>query len=346
MLILDEYAKIRSNSSEYIDHKNKEFIEKNKKFLLKYGFLVDNTLFLEKYRQLSNIIKKEYKVDFDDVSFQQRQFTKKRWSRAKERNFYMTLKILAENGPMSIQEIYKLDSFYKNEKKTLKYKTYYRLFNGVKNDNATGLVEKKIVKKNNIDNEDSEITYELTLFGIFLAIEFFFNEKETLFSINTSEESLEKSIEILDLIAKNYQGYLSMIFKKWNVLKSIKNSFVLIKTIMTPEYKMRNWMRTLSDMHRFATIFNSDEKQITGMFYYDFAYSYAAELTQKQKKQLGTEIIEHIEKILEIAIHKTLEEKADIEFHKWWIEGAPVEKVDLIHGEIERLENEMLSFKI
>jgi len=342
MLILEEYAKMKNGTLIYDGN---EFWEKNEKFLKKYRFLVDETMFLEKYRKLSDIIKREYKVDYDDVSFQQRQFEKKVWNRAKERNFYMTLKILAENGSMTIKEIFQLDPFYKDEKWSSKYKTYYRLLNGEKKDNAVGLIEKKIVQRKTVKGSDSDVTYELTLFGIFLAIEFFCNVKEIMIGMDISKKSVKKSTEILDLIAKNYCHYLPMIFGKWDVVKSINYSFVLIKTIMNPEPKMRNWMRTLSEMHRFTILFNSDEKQVMGMFYYDFAYSHGVELTQQQKKELGTEIIGYIEKILEIASHKTLEEKADIKINEGHIRGMSRDELDAMYDEVEKLEKESLSFK-
>ena len=170
--------------------------------------------FLEEYSGLLDKIRKDYKIP-KNKNFQQRKFEKMNWNRGRERNFFTMIKILAENGPCSISKIIELDPFSKVDKK-IEYRrqVFYRL--------TKHTTKKKIIKRGN-SNEKGEITYHLDLFGIFLAIEFFvdpFGLYCVLIDINMKKIEGVKSLEFVDILAKNYHDSLPLIFGKWDELKN------------------------------------------------------------------------------------------------------------------------------
>ena len=188
-------------------------------------------LFFDSYFGIIEKIEKQYHTP-TSLEFRQRDFSNVSWSEPKHRNFFTIIKILAEKGASTVNEIVESDGYsLKFKDKKSRYITYRRIILGDKRTQVTGLIEKGIIILAKSENKLHK-RYELSHHGIMYAIKLFMdieivnsgNYKNMLsmdrkvggYNYSTQTEFPET---IIDILAKNYSHVLSLIFGKWDYLK-------------------------------------------------------------------------------------------------------------------------------
>lgn len=190
-------------------------------------------VFVNEYASIQESIKTEYKPPKEE-RFRQRKFKNIRWqNKEKERNFSTIIKILAEKGPCTIREIVENDGI-SDKTRDQKYRadSYRVAINGNEKNRSHGLVEKRLVKQAGfVKTSKSTPTYELTIFGIFVAIDLF-SENNFPCSHVTKYDDTSAEKPILEYISENYKHHIPIIFEKWGFLKqeikSLANALIEI----------------------------------------------------------------------------------------------------------------------
>jgi len=278
-------------------------------------------------------------------------FDKLNWENPTNRNFSVVIRILAGNGPTSIGKIMEMDPFSKNMKYATRYRGIYSILEGRKKGekkDVKGLIEKKLVRKELV--KDSENTYELTLFGIFLAIDLFidpFAIASYRLGINNKKESITYSLKLLENIVKNYSNSLPLIFGKRNELKNLKIDLSLIQQILHPNSKLQiQGIQTLSNMHSFSIIFDTYEKQITAEFFYNILIFHFHEIDYKLiEKQLGADIMNFFKKLIRILEYKTKIDHLDVLYKEAFLSNDKIKRKKT-RTEINNLQMKTLEIKI
>lgn len=192
-------------------------------------------VFVQEYSIILRSIKSEYSFPRDQERFRKRKFRYLRWQdKGKERNAAIVLRILAERGSSTIREIVENDGI-SDEKIDPKdrFSKYYTIIEGNKSTRVKGFIEKRLVRR--ARNEKPK-KYELTVFGIFVAVHLYsednyplsygipYDEFDKPVSLFAKESSTELSI--LELISRNYCNLFPLIFGKWDLLKKRIGSMV------------------------------------------------------------------------------------------------------------------------
>ncbi|BDQ30600.1 hypothetical protein [Nitrosopumilus zosterae] len=142
------------------------------------------------------------------------------------------VKILAEHGPSTISEIVEKDGFPQEKKRKLtRHKIYSRIIEGSKDGKVKGLLPHNIlhVAEKVLTSKPSK-KYELSYYGIFLAIRVFAQDDFSL--VNNMEkigrdrfdevqkQFITDNMIFLENLAKNYSIFLPLIFGKWEFIKN------------------------------------------------------------------------------------------------------------------------------
>ncbi|GKS67909.1 hypothetical protein YTPLAS73_14560 [Nitrosarchaeum sp.] len=168
----------------------------------------------------------------NSIEFRQREFDRIRWTKPEYRNFFTIIKILAERGSSTINEI--LDSDGRSQQfknRQSRYISYRRIIVGDAKTQVRGLIEKDVVVEGKAGNK-LEKRYELSLYGVFYAIKLFMDH-DIIMSGNYKNilkmdskvrwydysKQTEFPATIMDVVAKNYSHLVPLVFGKWEYLK-------------------------------------------------------------------------------------------------------------------------------
>jgi len=194
------------------------------------------SIFFELYSKFIDRIEKQYLAP-TSKEFRERKFDKVNWTKLEYRNFFTIIKVLAERGSSTINEIVEADGMYQQFKhKSSRYITYRRVILGDRKANVTGLIEKGAVIASKTEDKLYK-KYELSHQGILYAIKLFMDLEivnsanyKNLLNMDTKvgwydySTQVKFPITIIDILAKNYSHVMPLIFGKWDYLK--KNSRV------------------------------------------------------------------------------------------------------------------------
>jgi len=189
-----------------------------------------NTFFAP-YSKFIDRIEEQYPAPISK-EFRERRFDMVKWSKAEHRNFFTIIKVLAERGTSTINEIVEADGLSQQFKhKCSRYITYRRVILGDKKLHVTGLVEKGAVVASKAEDKLHK-KYELSYYGIFYAIKLFM-DLEIAYGGNYMNilkmdpkvrwydysKQIEFPTTIIDILAKNYSHVMPLVFGKWDYLK-------------------------------------------------------------------------------------------------------------------------------
>ncbi|BDQ30589.1 hypothetical protein NZNM25_07700 [Nitrosopumilus zosterae] len=238
-------------------------------------------IFFDQYKRFIERIGIQY-PEPTSTAFRERKFDKVKWSKPEHRNFFTIIKILAERGPSTINEIVESDGLSQQFKpKNSRYITYRRIIVGDKKTNVTGLIEKGAVTPSKAEDKLHK-KYELSHNGILYAIKLFMdleivysgnykNMLEMDSNVKWYDYSKQKEFPttIMDIVAKNYSHRLPLIFGKWDYLKNnprvnVYNLYDL--TIIKPDSKML-LSDSISGNTKYSITFNTFDGDITLGFY-------------------------------------------------------------------------------
>jgi len=194
-------------------------------------------VFVQEYSLILHSIESEYRFPRNQERFRKRKFRYLSWqSKEKERNATIVIRILAERGISTIRDIVKNDVLSDDKiDPDDRYTEYYRIIEGDKNTRVTSFIEKRLVRRVKIKKPR---TYELTVFGIFVAIHLF-SEYSYPLSNKIPYEEADKplshfvkgkgplpEVSILEAISINYSHLFPLIFGKWSLMKKHLGSMV------------------------------------------------------------------------------------------------------------------------
>ena len=133
-------------------------------------------IFFGSYSQFIDRIEEQYPTPITK-EFRERKFDMVKWSKPEHRNFFTIIKVLAERGTSTINEIVEADGLSQQFKhKYSRYITYRRVILGDKKLHVTGLIEKGAVVASKAEDKLHK-KYELSYHGIFYAIKLFMDLK-------------------------------------------------------------------------------------------------------------------------------------------------------------------------
>lgn len=190
-------------------------------------------IFFDYYIRLIDSIEKQYPVP-NNKEFRERRFEKVNWSKPKHRNFFTIIKVLAEKGASTIDDIVESDGLSQQFKLDSRYITYRRIILGDKNLHVTGLIEKGLVVASKSEDKLYK-KYELSYYGIFYAIKLFMDTEivnsgnyRNMLRMDSKvrwydySKQIEFPTTIIDILAKNYSHVMPLVFGKWDYLKKIQ----------------------------------------------------------------------------------------------------------------------------
>ncbi len=238
-------------------------------------------IFFGEYLRVVNRIEDQYPTP-SGVEFRNRDFDSVKWSKPEQRNFFTIVKILAERGPSTINDIVENDGFsqqYKHKKS--RYTSYRRIILGDKKTQVIGLIKKNVVKASKAENKLHK-RYELNHYGIMYAVKLFMdleiivagNYKNLLKmdpKIGWYDYSYQTKFPdtIIDILARNYSHVLPLIFGKWNYLKKNPRINVYrLYDLAAVTYNATIWMgEHISSNNKYGIAFNTLDGDIALGFY-------------------------------------------------------------------------------
>jgi len=178
---------------------------------------------MKNYSKIKEKCDQDYHKPKDD-NFLVREFDKIKWSNFRIRNFFMIIKILAEKGYCTINEIIDNDGLAQTQKDRKKRNGVYNILLKGKKGHFQGLIDKGIIE----EDEDWEIKrkkrYRLSIFGILYAIHLFSRDqnymgydKQIKYKIKSTTKYKEN---ILEVLVENYSDLVPLIFGNWEFLVS------------------------------------------------------------------------------------------------------------------------------
>ena len=187
--------------------------------------------FFAPYSKFIDRIEEQYPTLISN-EFRERKFDRVKWSKPEHRNFFTIIKVLAERGTSTINEIVEADGLSQQFKhKYSRYITYRRVILGDKKLHVTGLIEKGAVVASKAEDKLHK-KYELSHNGIFYAIKLFMDleivnsgnyNRMLKMDLKVGWYDYSKQIEfpttIIDILAKNYSHLMPLVFGKWDYLK-------------------------------------------------------------------------------------------------------------------------------
>lgn len=163
-----------------------------------------------------------------DINFSVREFDCIKWPNARSKNFFMIIKILAENGYCTINEIIDKDGLSQTPKDRKKRHDGYDLVIKGKTGKFKGLIDKMLIQVEDKENWKTKRKnrYKLSIFGMLYVIHLF-SEDDVQSVVNLKYDSQmkykKKSItkykkKILDVLVENYSDMLPLIFERWDFM--------------------------------------------------------------------------------------------------------------------------------
>lgn len=159
-------------------------------------------------------------------------FQKYYWRDSHQKHLLTILKVLAERGKSTIGEIVESDGFSQEKKRKLnRHKIYSRVLEGSKDGKVKGLLPHQIVHvAEKIVTSKPIKKYELSYFGIFLAIHVFTRDEFSLTDYmdkitrekydEYNKEFVSENLRFLNNLAKSYTHFLPLVFGKWDFIKN------------------------------------------------------------------------------------------------------------------------------
>jgi len=238
-------------------------------------------IFFDGYSGFIDRVEEQYFAP-NSIEFRQRKFDVIRWSKSEYRNFFTIIKILAERGASTINDIVEHDGMSQQFKnKQSRYISYRRIILGDNKTQVKGLIEKGAVVAAKAEDKLHK-KYELSRFGIFYAIKLFM-DLEIVMSGNYKNmlkmdlkvrwydysKQLEFPTTIIDILAKNYSHVMPLIFGKWDYLKNNPRIDVYqLYDLTNVKYNSRILMNdAISANCKHSIAFNTFDGEIALAFY-------------------------------------------------------------------------------
>ena len=267
-------------------------------------------VFFDEYRRIIDKIEEQYTVP-SSSEFRKRKFDKVKWAKPEHRNFFTIIKILAERGTSTVNEIVENDGRSQQFKnKSSRYITYRRVILGDTKLHVNGLIEKGIVVASNPENKLHK-KYELSYHGIFYAIKLFMNldiigsgNYMNMLKMNPRvgwydySKQTEFPTTIIDVIAKKYSHVMPLVFGKWDYLKKNPRMDVYILYDLA---NVRHGSNVLIDGSisvncKYSITFNTFDGAIA-LSFYSRQIERAYYPLEHFLKSMDTEIMDFIDKI-------------------------------------------------
>jgi len=209
------------------------------------------------------------------------EFDKIQWKLPSDRNLFFLLKILAENGKITMLDIINMEG--KEVKLENRRRVWHRLingkyYNGKYSKQPDNLVNRGIII---ISRTEQDMNYELSVFGIFLAIKFFIEDPFGLSKDSYQkkkskrEKSSKQQLDFLSKIAKNYKHIVPLIFDHFDELKErgidlslLQHSIMFDKNRGSYLELHPHGIHSLTFLQGFTAKFQSAELQISALFYH------------------------------------------------------------------------------
>jgi len=238
-------------------------------------------IFFDEYNRFIDRIEEQYPAQISK-EFRERRFDRVKWSKPEYRNFFTIIKVLAERGTSTINEIVESDGLSQQYKhRCSRYITYRRVILGDKKSHVTGLIEKGAVVASKAEDKLHK-KYELSYHGIFYAIKLFM-DLEIVYSGNYKNmlkmdsrvrwydysKQVEFPITIIDILAKNYSHVMPLVFGKWDYLKKNPRINVYhLYDLSTVKYGSKLLMNDLISANcKYSIAFNTFDGDIALGFY-------------------------------------------------------------------------------
>jgi len=202
--------------------------------------LVQINLLINIYSKLKEEWDLQYQKPTERI-FVAREFNKKTFSNSRSRNFFTIIKVLAENGYCTINEIIDKDGMVQTPgHRKKRHGIYARLIKGKlakldefgeldKHGNFDGLIDKMLVEVEDKKNWKTRRNnhYRLTLFGMLYAIHLFSEDLNYSVGLDYNNQikyeiksTTKYKKNILDVLVENYSDKLPLIFKRWDFMVS------------------------------------------------------------------------------------------------------------------------------
>lgn len=238
-------------------------------------------IFFDLYSKFIDRIEEQYPAPVSK-EFRERRFDMVKWSKAEHRNFFTIIKVLAERGTSTINEIVEADGLSQQFKhKYSRYITYRRVILGDKKSHVTGLIEKGAVVASKAEGKLYK-KYELSYYGIFYAIKMFMDldiihsgNYKNMLKMDSKvrwydySKQIEFPTTIIDILAKNYSHLMPLVFGKWDYLK--KNPRVNVYhlyDLSTVKYGSRILLNDLISANcKYSIAFNTFDGDVALGFY-------------------------------------------------------------------------------
>ncbi len=238
-------------------------------------------MFFDPYSKFIDRIEEQYPAPISK-EFRERRFDMVKWSKPEYRNFFTIIKVLAERGASTVNEIVEADGLSQQFKhKYSRYITYRRVILGDEKSHVTGLIQKNAIVASKAEGKLHK-KYELSYYGIFYAIKLFMDVEiisggnyRGMLKMDSKvrwydySKQVEFPTTIIDILAKNYSHVMPLVFGKWNYLK--KNPRVnvyLLYDLSTVKYGSKILLNDLiSSNCKYSIAFNTFDGDISLGFY-------------------------------------------------------------------------------
>jgi len=209
------------------------------------------------------------------------EFDKIQWKLPSDKNLFFLLKILAENGKITMLDIITIEGGLDKVEK--RRRVWHRLINGKYyagkySKQPDNLVSRGIIK---ISGTKRNMYYELTTIGIFLAIKFFIEDPVALSTYSHQNKKSKRwkpakqQLDFLSKIAKNYKHTIPLIFDHFDELKEkgidlslLQHSIMFDKNRGSYSELHSHGIHSLTFLQGFTTKFQTAELQSSALFYH------------------------------------------------------------------------------
>lgn len=242
------------------------------------------------------------------------EFDKIQWKLPSDKNLFFLLKILAENGKITMLDIINMEG--KGGKLENRRRVWHRLINGKYYNGKYSKQPDNLVSRGIIITSGTEpkMNYELSVFGIFLAIKFFIEDP---FGLSTYSHLNKKSkrwmpakqqSDFLLKIAKNYKHTIPLIFDHFDELKGGGINLALLQHSIMFDKNRGSYaelhpygIHSLTFLQGFTAKFQSAELQISALFYHRVIVNQWPDLKKLVKNKDLRKFIKYLLDYLEIS---------------------------------------------
>lgn len=242
------------------------------------------------------------------------EFDKIQWKLPSDKNLFFLLKILAENGKVTMLDIINMEG--KGGEIEYRRRVWHRLINGKYynekySKQPDNLVDRGIVITSGATRD---MYYELTTIGIFLAIKFFIEDSWALSTYphqnkkSKMTESAKQQLGFLSKIAKNYKHTIPLIFDHFDELKEkgidlslLQHSIMFDKNRGSYAELHPHGIHSLTFLQGYTAKFQSAELQISALFYHRVIVNQWPDLKKLVKNKDLRKFIKYLLDYLEIS---------------------------------------------